>query len=73
MVFKVKPEQVTMVNVREAEPGRWLGRDILLNGDAEMTLRKDGNLDVTVKLFPFPAKFQLIREGLDDPDTLPAR
>ncbi|MEO0419711.1 MAG: caspase family protein [Pseudomonadota bacterium] len=73
VVFKVKPEQVTMVNVREAEPGRWLGRDILLNGDAEMTLRKDGNLDVKVKLFPFPAKFQLIREGLDDPDTLPAR
>lgn len=73
VVFKVKPEQVTMVNVREAEPGRWLGRDILLNGDAEMTLRKDGNLDVTVKLFPFPAKFQLIRQGLDDPDTLPAR
>lgn len=72
VLFKVKPDQVTMTNMREAEPGRWLGRDILLNGDAEMTLREDGDLDVTVKTFPFPAKFKLLREGLDNPDALPA-
>ncbi|NQX95633.1 MAG: caspase family protein, partial [Erythrobacter sp.] len=70
LLFKVKPDQVTMTNMREAEPGLYLGRDILLNGDAELTLREDGNLDVKVSLFPFPAKFQLIREGLDDPGAL---
>lgn len=69
MLFKVKPEQVTTINLREAEPGRYLGRDILLNGDTELTLREDGNLDVMVALFPLPAKFVLIREGLDDPDA----
>ena len=62
-----------MTNMREAEPGLYLGRDILLNGDAELTLREDGNLDVKVSLFPFPAKFQLIREGLDDPGALGTR
>ena len=72
LLFKVKPDQVTMTNMREAQPGRYLGRDILLNGDAELTVREDGDLDVTVKLFPFPAKFKLLREGLDDPDALKA-
>lgn len=70
LLFKVKPDQVTMTNMREAEPGRYLGRDILLNGDAELTLRADGDLDVVVNLFPFPAKFKLLREGLDTPGAL---
>jgi len=70
LLFQVKPEQVTITNLREAGPGQFLGRDILLNGDAELTLREDGNLDVKVSMFPFPAKFVLIREGLDDPDAL---
>lgn len=72
LLFKVKPDQVTTINLRQAEPGRWLGRDILLNGDTELTLREDGDLDVTVKTFPFPAKFKLLREGLDNPDALRA-
>lgn len=72
LLFKVKPDQVTTINLREAEPGRWLGRDILLNGDTELALREDGDLDVTVALFPFPARFKLLREGLDNPDALPA-
>ncbi|MEM7689371.1 MAG: caspase family protein [Pseudomonadota bacterium] len=73
LLFKVKPDQVTMTNLREEEAGRYLGRDILLNGDAVLTLREDGDLDVTVALFPFPAKFVLYREGLDDPEAFPAR
>lgn len=73
LVFKVKPEQVTMVNLRESEPGVYEGRDLLLNGDSRLTLRADGNLDVRIGTFPFPTKFVMIREGLDDPDALPAR
>lgn len=73
LVFKVKPEQVTMVNLRESEPGVYEGRDILLNGDSQLTLRADGNLDVRIGTFPFPTKFVMIREGLDDPDALPAQ
>jgi hypothetical protein len=42
----------------------------LLGGDARMSLREDGNLDVSVATFPFPAKFALIREALDDPDAI---
>lgn len=70
LLFRVEPEQVTMINMRRGEDGEYLGRDILLNGDATMTLRDDGNLDVSVATFPFPAKFVLIREALDDPDAL---
>ena len=73
LLFKVKPDQVTMTNMREVQPGRYQGRDILLNGDARLTLREDGDLDVKVSLFPFPAKFVLYREGLDDPAALPPR
>ena len=73
LLFKVKPDQVTMTNMREVQPGRYQGRDILLNGDAQLTLREDGDLDVKVSLFPFPAKFVLYREGLDDPAALPPR
>jgi hypothetical protein len=71
LLFKVKPDQVTTINLREVEPGRWRGRDILLNGDTELTLREDGDLDVTVALFPLPAKFRLLRVGLDDSEALP--
>ena len=70
LLFRVEPEQVTMIDVRTEEPGVYLGRDILLNGDARMTLRADGNLDVRVGTFPFPVSFVLIREALDDPDAL---
>ena len=74
LLVRVEPDQVTMTNIRPSEQGSenagvFLGRDILLNGDAEMRLRPDGNLDVTVGTFPFPAKFVLIREGLDNPDA----
>ncbi|MEP3420315.1 MAG: caspase family protein [Erythrobacter sp.] len=69
LLFRVEPDQVTMTNIREDEPGTYLGRDILLSGDAEMRLRSDGNLDVTVGTFPFPAKFVLIRVALDDPNA----
>ena len=70
LLFRVEPEQVTMVDVRREDPGVFLSRDILLNGDARMTLRADGNLDVTVGTFPFPVSFVLIREALDDPAAL---
>ncbi len=70
LLFRVEPEQVTMVDIRRDEDGAYLGRDILLNGDAKMTLRDDGNLDVTVGTFPFPVSFVLIREALDDGDAV---
>ena len=70
LLFRVEPEQVTMTDIRRDEPGLYLGRDILLGGDARMSLREDGNLDVSVATFPFPAKFALIREALDDPDAI---
>jgi len=75
LLVRVEPDQVTMTNIRPSDPGSdqadvFLGRDILLNGDAEMRLRPDGNLDVTVGTFPFPAKFILIREALDNPDAV---
>ncbi len=73
VVFKVNPEQVTMVNMRETAPGVYEGRDILLNGDSKLTLRPDGNLDVRIGTFPFPTKFVFIRVGLDNPDALPAQ
>lgn len=66
LLFRVEPDQVTMVNMREGEAGVYLGRDILLNGDARMTVRADGNLDVKVATFPFPIEFVLIRVALDD-------
>ncbi|WP_299191758.1 caspase family protein [uncultured Erythrobacter sp.] len=72
LLFRVEPEQVTMVDIRRDEPGLYLGRDILLNGDARMSLRADGNLDVRVGTFPFPVHFVLIREALDDPQALSA-
>lgn len=70
LLFRVEPEQVTMTDIRREKAGEYLGRDILLGGDARMTLRADGNLDVRVATFPFPAKFVLIREGLDDPEAV---
>jgi len=70
LLFRVEPEQVTMTDVRREAPGTYLGRDILLNGDAQLTLRADGNLGVKVATFPFPVEFVLIREALDDPTTL---
>ncbi len=69
LLFRVEPDQVTMTNIRRNDDGVYLGRDILLNGDAEMSLRDDGNLDVRVGTFPFPIKFVLIKEALDDPDA----
>ncbi|MGJ8598236.1 hypothetical protein, partial [Sulfitobacter sp.] len=70
VLFRVEPDQVTMIDIRRDEPGVFLGRDILLNGDARMTLRADGNLDVTVGTFPFPISFVLIRDALDNPEAL---
>lgn len=70
LLFRVEPEQVTMTDVRREEAGVYLGRDILLGGDAVMTLRSDGNLAVRVATFPFPVEFVLIREALDEPDEL---
>lgn len=70
LLFRVEPEQVTMVNIRRDDEGAYLGRDILLSGDAKMTLRADGNLDVRVGTFPFPVEFQLIRVAVDDPSAL---
>jgi len=70
LLFRVSPEQVTMTDMRRERPGSYLGRDILLNGDAKLTLREDGNLGVKVATFPFPVEFVLIREALDDPNML---
>ncbi|WP_298302108.1 caspase family protein [uncultured Erythrobacter sp.] len=70
LLFRVEPEQVTMTDMRREAAGSYLGRDILLNGDAQLTLRADGNLGVKVSTFPFPVEFVLIREALDDPATL---
>lgn len=70
LLFRVKPEQVTMTDIRRDAPGVYLGRDILLNGDSTLTLRADGNLDVKIASFPFPVEFVLVREALDDPVTL---
>lgn len=72
LLFRVKPEQVTTINLRQSEPGVYQGRDILLSGDTELRLRADGNLDVRVATFPFPVKFVLIREALDDPAAIAA-
>ncbi len=69
LLFRVEPEQVTMIDIRRDDDGAYLGRDILLNGDARMTVRDDGNLDVTVGTFPFPVTFVLIREALDDSEA----
>lgn len=72
LLFRVKPEQVVTINLRQSERGVYLGRDILLNGDTELRLRADGNLDVSVGTFPFPVKFVLIREALDNPEAIEA-
>lgn len=73
LLFRVQPEQVVAINMRDGKNGEFLSRDILLNGDTVMTLRDDGNLDVRVATFPFPVEFVLIREALDDPDALGRR
>lgn len=65
LLFRVQPDQVTMVDIRQEKPGVFIARDILLNADSEMTLRDDGNLDVRIATWPIVTKFVMIREGLD--------
>lgn len=73
VVFRVQPDQVTMVDIRQEKPGVFIARDILLNADSELTLREDGNLDVRVATWPLPTKFVMIREGLDSEGELDAQ
>ncbi|MCB2089308.1 MAG: caspase family protein [Sphingomonadaceae bacterium] len=67
VVTRVYSDQVVVKDMRRTGPGIFDGRDILLQGKSVMKLRKDGNLDVRVGTFPFPTKYTLIREGVDDP------
>jgi len=66
IVARVYSDQVVMKDLTRSGPGIYEARDILINGEAALTLRADGNLDVRVAAFPIPASFKLIREGMDD-------
>ena len=66
IVSRVYTDQVVMRDMLRTAAGVYEARDILINGDATLKLRKDGNFDVKVATFPFPVSFKLIREGVDD-------
>ncbi len=72
LVIRVEPEQVTMLDIVREEPGLYAGQDILLGAPAKLTLRGDGNLDVSIATFPFPVNFTMKRVALDDPAMLDA-
>jgi len=66
IISRVYTDQVVMRDLHRMAAGIYEARDILINGDATLKLRKDGNFDVKVATFPFPVSFKLIREGVDD-------
>ena len=72
IVTRVYSDQVVIKDLARTDAGKYEGRDILLQGKSVMKLRKDGNIDVRVGTFPFPTKFTLIREGVDDPGAYAA-
>lgn len=65
LILKVLPEMVVIRNITRTEAGQYAADDLPLVAKAEMSLRSDGNIDVSVKTFPFPAKYTLIQETLD--------
>ena len=71
LVFRVQPEQVVLRDLVQTAPGEWSGRDILLQVDARMTLRENGDMDLRLATFPFPTTLLLERQALDDPEALP--
>lgn len=69
IVTRVYPDQVVLTEMTRTDAGQYSGKDNLLQGKTTMKLRKDGNIDVRVGTFPFPTKYTLIREGVDDPEA----
>lgn len=66
LVLKVLPDMVVMRDIERTGPGKYAAQDLPLTARAKMTLRSDGNIDVHAETFPFPVKYVLIRETLDD-------
>lgn len=70
MILKVLPEMVVLRNIRRTSAGKYEGDDLPLIAKAEMSLRSDGNINVSAKTFPFPVKYTLIQETLDSDDEM---
>ena len=69
-VLKVQPDMVVLQNFRRVGAGRYSADDLPLLGPATMTLKSDGNLDVTVQGKFGPAKYGLMRLQPQYPDAL---
>ncbi len=65
-IMQVKPDMVTIQNIQRLGPGVFIADDLPLMGQARFKLRPDGNLDARVAGAFGPAKYQLIKENVDD-------
>ncbi|MEP2380109.1 caspase family protein [Parasphingorhabdus sp.] len=65
LILKVLPEMVVLQNIKRTAAGQYEGYDLPLTARAEMSLRSDGNINISAKTFPFPIKYTLIQETLD--------
>lgn len=69
VVLRVKQNMVVWTDMTRTGPGRYEASDLPLQGRARATLRPDGNIDVVVGTGLFPARYRLIKQGVDDPDA----
>lgn len=68
--LKVQRDMVVLQNFERTAPGQYAADDLPLMGPAEMQLRPDGNLTVTVKGMLGPASYKLIKRDIDDENAL---
>ncbi len=72
LVLKILPEMVVLRDMKRVAPGKYEAADLPLAASADMELRANGSILVTAKSFPFPVKYTLLRETLDDAEGMAA-
>ncbi len=69
-VLRVLPNMVILKDIKRVGAGEYQADDLPLLAKANMTLQSNGSIAVKVKTSPFPVKYYLFRDTLDDVDAM---
>ena len=69
-VLQVEPDMVVLQNFERTGPGRYTADDLPLQGKANFTLTRDGNIRVVVQGMFGPTSYTLTKRRVDDRNAL---
>lgn len=70
LVLKILPDMVVLKDIKRVGDGRYEAADLPLAAKARMELMPGGTIKVQAATFPFPTRYTLLRETLDDADAM---